>query len=453
MFGFLNKTLSEEQIQNIKDQAISSFEEGSYETAMDTLHGLSKVQAAQRAVALAIVDIIDDGYLNIEDALSIIKLIFDSHQNDTEILSLIGSATESIRQIDELNLASPEDPLFHQIINKLQEKLESDSDDSEEDILIGLSTATRMMSRQYDELSLYCYRRLVELAPSNPAYYYGLGLYCKTRGLFEEGVTANQRGLELLEEPREAYLWNLGICATAANQGETALKIWKGIGNKIEMGAFGLPEGGYPSCKVKLAEFPLAERNKDNDDAGIEETIWIERISPCHGIIRSVLYQNLGVDYGDVILIDGAPITYHKYGEQDIPVFPHLATLVKRDYQFYDFAAVQQEEGQIGGISEALPQDAVVYVHTENYRVLCNTCWQDPDKDHEEHEAIHKNIVKGRIASPKDISAKELLEQIDKIIDSLVGCEIYSPNLCQQADYDNRAEIEKRRFNLLIDNS
>ncbi|MGI1715343.1 hypothetical protein, partial [Escherichia coli] len=39
---------------------------------------------------------------------------------------------------------------------------------------------------------------------------------------------------------------------------------------------------------------------------------------PCHGIIRSVLYGKLGVDYGDVILTDGAPITHHTYGEQQI---------------------------------------------------------------------------------------------------------------------------------------
>ncbi|MFX7640566.1 hypothetical protein ABTJ59_19895, partial [Acinetobacter baumannii] len=85
-----------------------------------------------------------------------------------------------------------------------------------------------------------------------------------------------------------------------------------------------MPEGGYPACKVKLAERPLAERAADSDDPGQEETVWIERLSPCHGIIRSVLYGKLGVDYGDVILTDGAPITHHTYGEQQIPVFPHL---------------------------------------------------------------------------------------------------------------------------------
>ena len=81
------------------------------------------------------------------------------------------------------------------------------------------------------------------------------------------------------------------------------------------MGRFGLPEGLYPQCKVKLAERPLAERTADVDNPGSEETIWIERLSPCHGIIRSVLYYDLGVDYGDIILIDGAPITYHTYGD------------------------------------------------------------------------------------------------------------------------------------------
>lgn len=452
MFPFLDKTLFEKQILNIKEQAISAFESDTYDIALNMLSTLVKVQDSQKAVAIALVEIIDGGYLTIDDGINILKSIFDSHQNDVELLSLIGSATESIRDIDDLNLAPPEELLFRQVISKLHKALKSDRGEFEEDILIGLSTATRMMSRQYDELSEFCYKRLVELSPSNPAYHYGLGLYCKTRGLFEEGIRANETGLKLLDEPRQAYLWNLGICATAAGEGEKALKIWKNIGNKIEMGAFDLPEGRYPSCKVKLAEFPIAERNENNDRSGLQETIWIERLSPCHGIIRSVLYHNFGVDYGDVILIDGAPITYHKYGDKKIPVFPHLATLLKRQYMFYDFAAIQQEKGQISGISESLEQDSVIYVHTENFRMLCNTCWQDPDNNHEQHEEAKKNIVTGRIASPNTISAKELLSQIDKAIGLLANCKIYSPQLVQLAGYEKRADIERKRYSLIIDN-
>jgi hypothetical protein len=90
------------------------------------------------------------------------------------------------------------------------------------------------------------------------------------------------------------------------------------LGQHIEMGRFGLPEGSYGQVKVRLAEHPLAERKAGENDPGLEETIWIERLSPCHGIVRSALFQDLGVDYGDVVLFDGAPVTHHKYGEDHV---------------------------------------------------------------------------------------------------------------------------------------
>ena len=163
------------------------------------------------------------------------------------------------------------------------------------------------------------------------------------------------------------------------------------IGQKIELGRFDLPEGGYPSCKVRLAERPLSQRDADNDNPGLEETIWIERLSPCHGIIRSVLFYDLGVNYGDVILFDGAPITYHKYGDKQIAVFPHLATIQKNNYQFFDFAGTQSAQGELGELSSDLGKDAVVYSHTENYTNLCSTCWRDEDIDHAHKETEEKH--------------------------------------------------------------
>ena len=140
-------------------------------------------------------------------------------------------------------------------------------------------------------------RRLVELDPDTSYRHYNLGLFCKTRGLFRDGVLANQAAARLADEPNEACEWNLGICATGAAEGAVALDVWKRMGQKIMMGRFDLPEGGYPQCKVKLAERPLAVRDAEHDDPGVEETIWIERLSPCHGIVRSVLCQQLGVDF------------------------------------------------------------------------------------------------------------------------------------------------------------
>jgi hypothetical protein len=146
-----------------------------------------------------------------------------------------------------------------------------------------------MLARQYDAVAESSHRKLTEIEPQNSAHHYNLGLFFKTRGRFGEGVVSNQTAASLVDEAVESYEWNLGICATGAGNAALALDIWKRMGLAIEIGRFGLPEASYAQCKVKLAERPLAERTAELDDPGAEETIWIERLSPCHGVIRSVL--------------------------------------------------------------------------------------------------------------------------------------------------------------------
>jgi tetratricopeptide (TPR) repeat protein len=322
----------------------------------------------------------------------------------------------------------------------------------QEQILRGLATAARMMARQRDMAAEDSLRRLTEINPRKSAHHYNLGLFYKTRGRFAEGVTANRTAASLSQEAVDSYEWNLGICATGAGNAETALDVWKRMGQKIELGRFGLPEGGYSACKVKLARRPLAERAADLDDPGEEETVWIERLSPCHGVIRSVLYRSLGVDYGDVILMDGAPITHHTYGEQQIPVFPHLATLLRRNYQFFDFAGTQETGRQLADMSDELDGDAVIYSHSESFKIMCANCWHNPDIDHADHEKMERHVVTGRIAAPPDIAPARLLDLIDKGIEKRRTCQLYAPDLCAAAGHSARERIDRRRFALLTDN-
>ncbi|WP_196140632.1 prenyltransferase [Aliikangiella sp. G2MR2-5] len=452
MISLFNKQLSERKIEETVNKVISALKEDKTDLAWKELSPLLKAQKTQEKVASSLIQIVEENHLSIEQGLEILESIYNEHKDNIKIVSNIGDALESVRDIDQLNISPPEHPLFNSVVNTLIKALEDCNPKDEELILSGLSTATRMMGRQYDSVAESSYFRLTELDPDYAPYHYCYGLFCKTRGMFKEGMSANQKAASLVEENIDSYQWNLGICATGAGEAEVALKVWKDMGNKIEIGRFNLPDGGYPDCKVRLAERPLAERDSGNDSPGLEETIWIERLSPCHGIIRSVLYQDLGIDYGDVVLMDGAPITYHTYGEQQIPVFPHLATLVKSDYNFFDFAATQEHEGQVRDISTSLSKDAVVYSHTENYQVLCATCWRDPNKDHTDHQKEEKHVVTGRIAAPADIQPSELLDQIDKAISELENCKIYSPQLCELAGQIERAEVEKRRYDMLVRN-
>ncbi len=448
-----SQTLSAEEIESLEDEIVEDSRAGRDEAVREKVQRLRNAQHHQKDAAASLLLVVDRQCLSREAAAEVLSEIAGSHGEDLDLLQALGECLESARDIDDLNAAPPEDAVFHDVVEKLAGLAEDHQGGAEEEGLLGgLATAARMLARQGDGIAERSYRRLTEIDPENSAYHYNLGLFYKTRGRFEDGMESNRIAARLAEETVESIEWNLGICATGAGRGELALEVWKRMGQKIELGRFGLPEGGYPQCKVKLAERPLAERSAEADDPGLEETIWIERLSPCHGIIRSVLYQDLGVDYGDVVLMDGAPITYHTYGDVEVAVFPHLATLIRRNYRFFDFAGTQGEARQLADMSRDLQEDAVVYAHSENFRMLCASCWRDPDLDHARHEGVEKHVVTGRIAAPGHIDPGRLLEQLDKAVTERSTCQLYAPDLCVAAGLESRASIDRRRFDLLTGN-
>ena len=450
MSDSLATVLSAETIDQIEASVLADLDAGRSDDAEPGINRLLRAQCRDREAALALVRIVAAGKLPVERGLALFEAVFSAHREDVELLQCLGEASDQLRDIDDLNLAAPASSFFAELVECLERRVQAASGTSEEiPLLSALATTARMMGRQRDALAGQCYRRLIELAPQRSHHHYNLGLFCKTRGWFAEGLRANQAAAALEDEPFEGRVWNEGICATGAGEGELALAIWQGMGQKIRMGRFGLPEGRYATCKVRLAQRPLAERGATEDDPGLEETIWIERLSPCHGIVRSVLFQRLGVDYGDVVLVDGAPITYHRYGEDQIPVFPHLATLQRRGYQFHDFAGTQQQPRQLAEVSEALAEDAVLYVHTEQFVRLCAVCWRSQQADHEQHELREAHAVVGRIAAPPQMDPVELLRQLDQAMADRAGCQLYAPELCEAAGLSDRAEVERRRLGMI----
>jgi len=440
--------VTHDHFENIRAQILALFETQDRTAAWEQVWQLVERQK-DRETALAVLTVLEGHPPDTNFGLAMFENIFDAHENDDVVVAALADQLEYARDISFLNDAPPTSELFEKLIERLSAMRAAEGKDTDEKLLAALAHTARLMGRQHDVLAESCYRSLVALKSDKANNHYNYGLFLKTRGRFAEGVKANWTATQLAKTSHEAYQWNLGICATGAGQGEVALQVWKTMGNKIEMGRFELPEGRYPSCKVRLAERPLAERDSANDDPGLEETIWIERLSPCHGIIRSVLYYDLGVDYGDVVLIDGAPITYHRYGEDQIPVFPHLATLIRRRYQFFEFAGIQTEERQLSGITSELDQDSVIYSHTEQYHVLCATCWRDSDIDHDHQEKLTKHVVTGRIAVPPDVAPAQIMAQIKAAIAARPGSELYSPALCQAAGYEAQVTEDRRKFDLL----
>jgi len=448
--GIFQNFISNLQVKTTAAKAMADAEAGNHEAAWAGVEALLAFQRQHRYAARWLVQVVGHGSLPREKALEVLTQVYEAHSRNQLLVGLLGDTLEAVSDIDMLNRPPPEHSLFSRVVDTLSEFLkEAKGRRNQVRLLSALATSARMMARQRDEIAERSHRRLVEMAPS-ASNHYNLGLYLKTRGRFREGMLANQAAVARRIGSDEATDWNLGICATGAGEAAVALEVWKRMGNKIEMGRFGLPDGNYRNTKVRLSQRPLAEREVGSDDPGLEESIWVERLSPCHGIIRSVLYQDLGVNYGDVILFDGAPITHHKYGDTQVPVFPHLATLVRSHYRIFDFAGTQEEKGQLADASEDLAADAVVYPHSESFFTLCAACWRNPDTEHRhDRGGEKKTVITGKVAAPPGMAPRELLDQLDAAMAKREPCRLYVPDLCEAAGLVERAAVDRRRFNMI----
>jgi tetratricopeptide (TPR) repeat protein len=445
--------MSSGKIAKIKQGVLEQVERDDLEEAWRLSQPLLKA-ARELEAARALSDLTRRGAFAAKNGLVAARALANAHPTDIEVLSNLGRAFEHLHDIRYLNAAPPDDPVLTTIANALSGVVASRvaaNNDEELALLNGLGVAARVLGRSWDQVAERSERRLVELRATWQNLY-GLGLFYKTRGRFEDGRDANQRAFDSGGAEDESVRWNLGICATGAGDAETALKIWKSMGNKIELGRFGLPEGGYHDVKVRLAQRPLAERNPtlEPDDPGLEETVWAERLSPCHGIVRSALYEELGVDYGDVVLFDGAPITYHEYDGERVAVFPHLSTLQRPGYRIWRFAGTQRQAEQIGDLSKQLPDDALLYVHTEQFHVLCHTCWEAGRVNHDAHRNVEHHVVTGKLCAPPDVAPSALLDQLDRLVAAEAGAvQLLVPELARDVGDEARAEVETRRLAMI----
>jgi hypothetical protein len=445
--------MTDGRIAKIKDAVLARTEQAEPGEAWRVARPLLKA-ARQVEAGRALSELVRRGAFEPSNGLVAARALADAHHADVRVMSNLGRAFESLHDMRYLNAAPPHDPILATIANTLRGLIESGAAENDDEAIAlhhGLGVAARILGRSWDPVAERSERRLVELRGGNWRDLYGLGLFYKTRGRFDEGRDANQRAFDSGGADDNSVQWNLGICATGARDTETALRVWKSMGNKIETGRFGLPEGGYHSVKVRLAERPLAERNPElePDDPGLEETVWVERLSPCHGVVRSALFQELGVDFGDVVLFDGAPITYHEYGDGRVAVFPHLATLVRPGYRIWRFGGTQSQAEQIGDLSKHLPDDTVLYVHTEQYQVLCSSCWEAGRVSSDTHQHVEHRVVTGKLCAPPSTSPRALLDQLDRLVAEAEGVQLLLPGLATEVGDEARAEVEARRLAMI----
>lgn len=129
-------------------------------------------------------------------------------------------------------------------------------------------------------------------------------------------------------------------------------------------------------------------------------------------------------------------------------MFPHLVTLARPGYRIFEFAATQTEDEQVANLSGDLPEDVVLYVHTEQFQILCSGCWRDEDLDHERHTEESHRVVTGKLCAPPTLSDRDLREQLD-VVSAETPARVFVPELSAAVGDDARAAVEGRRAAML----
>lgn len=295
--------------------------------------------------------------------------------DDFSVVETLASEFEAFVDFRFLNNAPPTDAMSLRLLELAAMHFERASGADKGVAALGLYSVARLSGRAADGLCERAARTSIELEPESANAWYRYGLFLKTRGRFAEGVTANQRAAELAGTNDDATLWNLGICATGARQGALALDLWRQkLGAKLELGENGLPTGTWHHVKVRLAARPLATRTSSDDSPGDEETVWVERLSPCHGRVLNPTAGELDADFGDLVLFDGSPIVTQQIQGRAVPVFPHLVTLERGGWQIFRFVALGLSADRVKTINEQLGRSAVLYSHSDSVVFLCRAC-------------------------------------------------------------------------------
>ena len=348
-----------------------------------------------------------------------------------------------------LNEAPPTNELSQRLLEFAARDFEKASGDARHDAAYRLYSVARLLGRAADELCERAIKAVIEHTPDAPNAWYDYGLFLKTRGRFAEGLAANQRSALLRKEADESTTWNLGICATGAGEGQVALDVWtKNLGAKLRIGDDGLPTGGWDEVKVRLAERPLAERTAKNDSPGAEETVWLERLSPCHGRVLNATSQDLGVDFDDVVLFDGASITSQEIQGRQVYVFPHLATLRKSDYRIFRFAAYLPAGLTPNEVNKQLPQGAIFYSHTHSVVMLCRQCALDGKTGQCGHrEKRDERAIRGKLCIAPSVSLAKVDQALAKVFSG--DAWLLSPPLAEGLGDHRRARAEQKRVDAL----
>jgi len=218
-------------------------------------------------------------------------------------------------------------------------------------LALNLAHALRRLGPDADEEAQQAYAEALALQPERGWWHHAFAELHKWRGRWEECLASEQAARERLPGERVPVL-GVALAATALGKGEEAADAYESLGlPRPELTAGGLPRvDGLGRRRIRTPARPTGRGVQELPDPCFE-LVWVELLSPCHGVVSSPSFLDAPIDYGDVILFDPARVATTETGE---PVHPILERLHVGAEVKLPFVAVLGDDAEGGALAETV---------------------------------------------------------------------------------------------------
>ncbi|MFO0693378.1 MAG: hypothetical protein U0230_07475 [Polyangiales bacterium] len=317
-------------------------------------------------------------------------------------------------------------------------------------LLAQRGNALRLSGPNEDAAAQQAFADALALDREKGGWWFDLALLHKWRGRFQQGFECNLRAQARLGDTR-AVLFNLGICATAIGDGNVAGLCWKKLGFPVDLH----PKSGHAIVE-DLPPMQIRVLSKGTgygfdgpvpDQAVGFEVVWVQPLSPCHGVVATPTFREAPIDYGDVVLWDAAPVAVVQGESGPVPRFPLLEILRRGDEKRFRFVGLEQRQGDTEALAESLPEGTVVYVHEARVEHVCPTCASgDAWKKHEHLPPQETRIVYGKMCVPGGTSLADFRVRLEGVIGKNGRVQLAIPGLYELLGDSKRAGQEHQAW-------
>jgi hypothetical protein len=310
------------------------------------------------------------------------------------------------------------------------------------------ANALRLAGRDHDEQARRAFEELLAHAPNDGNAWFDAGLFHKVRGRWSEALDAAERARALLGDEKRV-LWNLAIAATALGRGEVAAGAWRSLGLPVTINAAGLAVvGGLDAVEVRVPSRGSGHAGAPVADTALSfEVVRVAPLSPCHGVVETPTLRDAPIDYGDVVLWDGAPVSVSDAGGRPLPRFALLEILRRGDESRLRFVALEQRAGQVAALEQALPEGARVFTLEARVEAVCSRCAAgEVLRPHAHERPEDHRMVRGKIIVPRSVALARVALALERALGAEPGVALAVPGLYEALGDAGRAGREHQAY-------